>query len=258
MPRPAALLPALSLLAVVGEARLAGECPADAEEAALMQHPAKYDRHAGQGVGAEQLQSTRDSARDGTPYEITQGGNCSDMTPYPCEAPGWVYCQDAVCDQEPVMVDGVLVAKCLCWAPSNTNSSILPTTMGGASCVANTINSALGLPQGGEEMCKAMKSGSLISTYGPTGWKPPLVVSECPPQTPWAWCWGAPCSMVDGDIICDCPMMISAGGDPQFLSVSIQSCANEADTCKYIHNGSPSGGGIQGHLTPCGSPPATI
>jgi len=246
MPRPAAALPALAVLAAVGEVCLAAECPADAEEAALMQHPAK--------VGAEQLRSTR-GTQDGAPYKITTDGNCSDMEPYPCDAPGWVYCQDAVCEQEPVMVDGVLVAKCLCWAPKNTNKSILPTPMGGASCVANTIRDVMdgmGLPQGGKDMCEAIKGGSLISTYGPTGWKPPLVVQKCPPQTPWAWCWGAPCSMVDGDIICDCPMMISADDYPQYLSVSIQSCANEEDACKYIHNGSPAGGGIQGYLTPCG------
>jgi len=87
-----------------------------------------------------------------------------------------------------------------------------------------------------------MWNGSLVSTYGPNGTKPPLVFNKCPAKTAWAWCWGAPCSKKeDGDIICDCPMMISDNDNDQFISISQTSCNLEEDPCSYVHNGSPNG-----------------
>jgi len=185
------------------------------------------------------------------PYRWSSTGPCSGGSTV-CETAGWVYCQDATCSA-PTEVDGVLVAKCLCWAPGNTNNSILPDENGGASCVINQQRPQGALPQGGTAMCDAMKAGSLISTYGPQGWKPPLVVSKCEAQTQFAWCWGAPCSRVAGDIICDCPMVISESNATQYLSMSTTACANEPDPCKVIHNSSPAGSGLspQAHLTEC-------
>merc|ERR1712187_680864 len=111
----------------------------------------------------------------------------------------------------------------------------------GASCVMNQQNPDLNLPSGGKEMCDAMKKGALVSTYGPEGWKPPLVFNKCPAKTPWAWCCGAPCNKIDGDIICDCPMMISDNDADQFISISETQCSLEKDPCSYVHNGSPNG-----------------
>jgi len=138
--------------------------------------------------------------------------------------------------------DGVLVSECLCWAPPNTNVSYAPVAENaGASCVMNHQNPDLKLPSGGEAMCDAMKNGALVSTYGPEGWKPPLVFNKCPAKTQWAWCWGAPCKEIDGDIICDCPMMISDNDYDQFISISQTQCNLESDPCSYVHNGSPNG-----------------
>merc|ERR1719343_442229 len=169
-------------------------------------------------------------------------GPCSGGTSYTCDAEGWVYCQDATCS-EPVVKNGVLVSECLCWAPpSNNNTSYAPVSENaGASCVMNHQNPSLKLPSGGKEMCDAMKNGALVSTYGPNGWKPPLVFNKCPAKTPWAWCWGAPCTKKDGDIICDCPMMISNNDDDQFISISQSQCNLESDPCSFVHNGSPNG-----------------
>jgi hypothetical protein len=180
-------------------------------------------------------------ASSGKPFEIdVNGGACAGGSST-CDAPGWVYCQDAQCS-EPKMKHGVLVAECLCWAPPNTNKSSLPeASNAGASCVLNSQNKDLGLPEGGKAMCDAMKKGALISTYGPEGWKPPLVAQACPAKTQWAWCWGAPCHKQDGDIICDCPMMISNNKADQYISISQQACNLEENPCTYVHNGSPNG-----------------
>ena len=62
--------------------------------------------------------------------------------------PGWVLCDNAICDSEPITEDtangdisytkdGKLVpfVKCQCWAPSNSVYSILPEPTTGAGCV---------------------------------------------------------------------------------------------------------------------------
>jgi len=171
---------------------------------------------------------------------------CGTFGEIKCDSAGWVFCQNAVCDDEPVVdpKSGRLVAKCHCWQPSNTNLSFLPLTHNsGANCVMNA-------GPGGEDMCKAIANGALFSTYGPTGdFLPgkPLETANCPPQTKWAWCWGAPCERDDkGDIICSCPMMISTNSANQTLSLVPSECPSEAgaDTnpCEgSIHNSMPAG-----------------
>jgi len=190
------------------------------------------------------------------PYEFIPDGPCSGPGTL-CESPGWVYCQDAECS-EPTVVDGVLVAKCLCWAPKNTNTSILPDgENAGASCVINKQRTGAPLPAGGKAMCDAIKEGSLISTWGPKGWKPPLVTSKCQAGTPFAWCWGAPCKREAGDIVCDCPMVSVNSDATQYLSLSSKACAEEADPCTMTHNGDPAGSAtkLHEHMAQCSANP---
>jgi len=233
------------LAAGQGDVCVGPRCEADAEQSTLLQHTQQASSLT---TASAAVHAGEKSAE---PYRWSSTGPCSGGSTV-CETAGWVYCQDATCSA-PTEVDGVLVAKCLCWAPGNTNNSILPDENGGASCVINQQRPQGALPQGGTAMCDAMKAGSLISTYGPQGWKPPLVVSKCEAQTQFAWCWGAPCSRVAGDIICDCPMVISESNATQYLSMSTTACANEPDPCKVIHNSSPAGSGLspQAHLTEC-------
>jgi len=215
-----------------GTCQANGGCNNDGEEMAAL-HLLQVT------TGAKRKKRTKTAA---DPFMVdVDGGPCSGGTSYMCDAPGWVYCQDAPCS-EPVVKNGVLVSECLCWAPPDTNVSYAPVAENaGASCAMNHQNPKLKLPSGGKEMCDAMKKGALVSTYGPKGWKPPLVFNKCPAKTKWAWCWGAPCNEKDGDIICDCPMMISDNDDDQFISISQSECNLEEDPCSYVHNGSPNG-----------------
>ena len=101
-------------------------------------------------------------------------GSCGDIGAFPCITPaskepgggnggGWVFCINAICDNTPTVdaskYDGKPYSKCQCWQPSNTAYSILPDSKkgGGANCVLDS-------GPGGEEMCKAMNAGKLIST----------------------------------------------------------------------------------------------
>ncbi|CAK0854047.1 unnamed protein product [Prorocentrum cordatum] len=204
-----------------------------------------------------QFRDTRqESSVKPQPFVFQPDGPCSGGGAA-CEAAGWVYCQDAECS-EPTVVDGVLVAKCLCWAPKNTNTSAMPgSDNAGASCVINQQRGGTPLPAGGTAMCDAIKDGKLISTWGPKGWKPPLVTSKCPAGTPFAWCWGAPCTMEAGDIVCDCPMVTVNSTDTQYLSLSIRACADEADPCSVTHNGDPAGSAVElhQHMGQCSAKP---
>jgi len=190
------------------------------------------------------------------PFVINpKGGACSGGAAV-CEAPGWVYCQDARCSEPVLNENGILVAKCFCYQPPNVTTSIIPKgSNAGASCVMNQLDPRLKLPAGGTAMCNAIKNGALISTYGPEAWKPPLVVAKCPARTPWAWCWGAPCTKdpVKDTVVCDCPMMISATNDDQYLSLSVDVCNEEGPhACTMVHNSSPPGPkDPQRFLTPC-------
>merc|ERR1711879_942324 len=110
------------------------------------------------------------------------------------------------------------------------DESIIPKETSGAGCVYNAVKegsypfSAIG----GDGMCEEMKNGKLISTYGPLGWSPPARAVKCAPKTKWAWCWGAPCEMVEGKIFCDCPIVISNYDTyDQYVSVSANVCQEE-------------------------------
>jgi len=177
-----------------------------------------------------------------------------------CTAP-WVYCTDANCDQnlvESSWTPGLLVAKCSCWMPKNTNGSWIPKETAGAGCVADQVapgKAAFGVT-GGSAMCDKMKKGTLISTYGPKGksdigTKINAKAVKCDPKTKWAWCWGAPCKKDEfGRVICECPVTISDWDEPQYVSVSEVACEIEKGICSangnkgpcsIIHNGSPAG-----------------
>jgi len=166
--------------------------------------------------------------------------SCGDMTPGKCDAPGWVFCQNAICDEKVHFRQGVEVAKCNCWQPTNTNESILPATEhGGGSCV-------LGNGMTGTEMCEAMKAGALFSTYGPKGdFLPgkPMRNVECPAHNLWAWCWGAPCEKdAEGKVVCDCPIMRSTNNASQVINVAGDAqCIGDPCTKGWTHNAGPAG-----------------
>ncbi len=161
------------------------------------------------------------------------------MLSYPCEAPAWVFLINALFDDTPVEDEnGVLVAKCHCWQPTETNFSILPgETISGANCVMESGSR-------GRQMCDRMKAEALASTHRPTGTKlAPLTTAVSEPRTPWAWCFGAPCSKVGDEIICDCPMMITNNALDKSLSLPIDTCQEEFNPCGNIPNSMPAGDG---------------
>jgi len=200
------------------------------------------------GLGAEEALPSAYKLQKGTCNKdsFTGGGE-------KCDAP-WVYCTDANCHQDLVesqYTPGVLAARCHCWMPKNTNFSVIPKETAGAGCVANQIapgKAPFGVT-GGSAMCEKMKEGALISTYGPTGTsdigiKIHSKSLKCEAYTPWAWCWGAPCSKDEfGLVTCECPVVISDWNQSQFVAVSDVACSIEKklgkDKCKIIHNGSP-------------------
>lgn len=186
-------------------------------------------------------------------------GSCGDIGAFPCNTPaskepgggnggGWVFCINAICDNTPTVdtnkYDGKPYSKCQCWQPSNTAFSILPDSKkgGGANCVLDS-------GPGGEEMCKAMNAGALISTFGPQG-SPregpdstySFEAALCKPRTAWAWCWGAPCERTPDSptgITCDCPYMStdSPVAQPLSLAGKGECSANPIyNPCDYIHN----------------------
>jgi len=198
------------------------------------------------------------------PVTPNDPSTCGVTVPYECDASGWVYCINSVCEDEtttdPLLYGGKPFNKCHCWQPTNTNSSILPHgNDGGANCVLDN-------GPGGEEMCEAMKNGALISTYGPKGtMRDPdtdlfeLEAAICEPHTPWAWCWGAPC-VEDPDsptgITCHCPLMTSTNDDEQILYLAGESQCSGAhgSPCDSVHNSEPAGmvtGAMLKDITPC-------
>jgi hypothetical protein len=114
-------------------------------------------------------------------------------------------------------------------------------------------------------MCSAIANGALISTYGPDGTmrggtpidKPgpySLQSATCKPQTPWAWCWGAPCykntSSATG-ITCDCPYMVSTPSDVnQPISLAGEDQCSSENPCEQLHNSMPAGTSPN-HQTAC-------
>jgi len=183
------------------------------------------------------------------PGQDCPAGSCGQVAPgHPCEAPGWVFCLDAVCDEPSAdRKTGKLISKCKCWQPTNTNSSVLPAASNsGANCV-------MGTGPGGNQMCEAIKGGALISTWGPTGnflpgKKPRMAI--CRPHTPWSWCWGAPCQReANGDITCDCPMMVSTNDDDQSLFLIPSECPSDSNPdvnpCTMgVYNSNPAGSNL--------------
>jgi len=239
---------AIQVLAVLlfavsaGHVQATGAC-ADGEEACSVHEEANFAQLHKTALKRQQRGLDVTGGHLPGPFAFTDGGACSGgAAESQCDAAGWVYCQDARCDDTPVVKNGVLVAECVCWQPQHTNMSIIPSSNAGASCVIDEISPGSGFVKGGAQMCTAMQNGQLISTYGPKGWKPPLVVAECAPKTRWAWCWGAPCSKnAEGVVICDCPMMQSFINQTQYLSLSENVCAEEEDPCSHVHNSSPPG-----------------
>jgi hypothetical protein len=88
-----------------------------------------------------------------------------------CDAPGWVYCINALCADQPTSdadkYGGKPFVECQCWQqavddPATDKSILPPAELGGANC-------ALGSGPGGADMCNDIRNGALISTYGPKG-----------------------------------------------------------------------------------------
>ena len=163
---------------------------------------------------------------------------CLDHVDYTCETTDtpWAYCIDAVCEEP---IDGYSTCKCWTQAPGK---SILPgSAQSGATCVANN---EYGKDEPyGEELCNAMKAGTLVSTFGGThgntSFLPEFAAASC--DGGFAYCWGATCQPdpVNPEIsICKCPFVSSDKGAAIFI---IQSqCAQQAgNECSYIHNGGP-------------------
>ena len=186
----------------------------------------------------------------------------------PCTAPGWVFCINAVCADQPTvdadMYNGKPFVKCSCWQPTNTDFSLVPLGPdSGANCALGQDTFAGG--KGGEEMCQAIRDGALISTYGPEGTLRggtpisdadapfSLEAAECRPNTPWAWCWGAPCERDEASptgITCHCPYMTSTNNIPQPISLAGKSEC-EGDPCTgSLHNSMPAGQSPNS-TTPC-------
>jgi hypothetical protein len=193
-----------------------------------------------------------DEIPDFKPFEITPcnplvassecTNKCGEVRGYKCDSPGWVFCQNAVCDEVPVKNGSAWVSNCHCWQPTNTDSSILPVTSNsGANCV-------LDMGPGGQEMCEAIDNGALWSTYGPDGtYLPgkPLKAASCAAHTIWAWCWGAPCKKEGDDVICACPIMKSMNSAAQAISLAgEEQCPPKVeDPCAkgWTHNSMPAG-----------------
>lgn len=138
-----------------------------------------------------------------------------------CKAP-WAFCTDAKCEAP---VGGI--AKCSCWKQA-AGVSILPQGGCGAGCMAET-------GAGGEAMCKEMQNGKIYSTFSPrnTSYYPPRAFIECPPKTPFAYCWGASCLQDPDDehkAICDCPMFISPSAKNQVVTIEAEACDSKAET----------------------------
>eukprot|EP00441_Pelagodinium_beii_P035948 CAMPEP_0197630156 /NCGR_PEP_ID=MMETSP1338-20131121/7736_1 /TAXON_ID=43686 ORGANISM="Pelagodinium beii, Strain RCC1491" /NCGR_SAMPLE_ID=MMETSP1338 /ASSEMBLY_ACC=CAM_ASM_000754 /LENGTH=220 /DNA_ID=CAMNT_0043201315 /DNA_START=66 /DNA_END=728 /DNA_ORIENTATION=+ len=147
-----------------------------------------------------------------------------------CYAP-YALCSDAECEQP---VDGYSKCKCNMEAES---WSILPTNTSGAPLVEGID----------VDMCDDMKSGEIYSTYGAgsSNPMPGTLWSVCPPQTSFAFCWGAKCEQVDSETAaCQCP--ITSSLDPnvdQLLITSKGACAafkkqdaDPCDTSKFTFN----------------------
>lgn len=188
------------------------------------------------------------------PYDAS---SCGSNTPYPCNAPDWVFCINAECDRvptsDPNLYGGKPFVNCNCWnqtigkdvSPGLPSTfSILPAGTSGANCV-------LGNMEGGASMCKAMSEGALVSTYGPeaSAYMPnELEAATCKPRSPWAWCWGAPCifdSSATFGITCHCPYMFSDVDVNQQVSLAgKQQCGKfgPINPCQgEIHNSMPAG-----------------
>jgi len=123
---------------------------------------------------------------------------------YNCTDAVYALCYNANCTKSDNKT-----ATCDCWIQNG--SSILPATGRGASHYAGT--------PGGEELCEDMKSGSLWSTYGPSGeGQPGVRYLNCPSETPFAFCWGAICERIEDEWLngypkaeCSCPVATSPG-----------------------------------------------
>ena len=202
---------------------------------------------------SEHEKTILDDIADFKPFDITPCNpleadclhQCGNVKGFECDAKGWVFCQNAVCDETPVKNGTMWVSKCHCWQQPDgeTTKSLIPVAANsGANCV-------LDMGPGGADMCTAMQNGALWSTFGvgnPT-YLPgkPLQAASCPPHSLWAWCWGAPCEMVDGQIICSCPIMKSMNSAAQAISLAgeAQCPPNIEDPCTkgWTHNSMPAG-----------------
>lgn len=150
-----------------------------------------------------------------------------------CYAP-YALCANAICEQP---VDGYATCKCNLEA---AGVSILPTNTSGAPKVEGVdVN-----------MCEQMQSGEIYSTFGfgISNPMPGVVWAKCPPQTSFAYCWGAQCKKLDEETAaCDCPITKSLNSNvDQFLMTNEKYCdellqqgESPCDTSKFTFNSGP-------------------
>lgn len=182
-----------------------------------------------------------------TPIKPMDPDTCGILDVYPCEAEGWVFCFNAVCEDDPISdpakYGGKPFNRCQCWQPTSTNSSILPIGRAGTNCVLDLPD----FPRGGKPMCDAMKAGTLISTssrYGTPRDYPSMQYKAetaiCLPKTPFTLCWGAPCyktSESPTGIFCDCSYQFTDNEADQQISLPGPSeCIGApVNPCQYTH-----------------------
>jgi len=180
---------------------------------------------------------------------------CDDVGGTQCYETPWVYCIDAACSEP----DENALSTCDCWLQAPSQSRAPPNADAGATCVIERTGVAGALPAEfadqlyGQDMCDAMKNGTLYSTFGYLSEDPdtipPFAVEPCPADTPFTYCWGAPCVQTEDDMAargpnavqCACPYVSAPSVNVQVQESQCLPELNAAGSvCEYLHNGNPS------------------
>ena len=155
----------------------------------------------------------------------------------------WVLCAHAKCDAPTLTHRWSLsypfyhryeVANCHCVKGGNTTDGKGRSVVPGPNYGALAVNG--GMYGGGQPMCDLMKSGVPISTWGrgTSAYKASQRFVDCPKNTPFAFCWGAPCKAVEGSDAkydCACPMYTPQEwlDNTQVISVPAEDCRKGVD-----------------------------
>ena len=134
-----------------------------------------------------------------------------------------------------------------CWKQAASESIAPGSAQTGASCVRNQQTLGAVPVVYGEELQQRMEGGELWSTfgalYGNSSFVAPVAMENCPPATPFAYCFGAKCrdDPTNSDrAICECPSVTSASGTTIGVDRNTGACAEQAGNyCSFPHNGGP-------------------